>query len=133
MVTALQVAGLSLTAVLLAKVLERYAAEQAMLLMLLLCVGLTAAAVLSLTPILERMDTLLHAGGLSADEMARLSKAIGVCIVTELAADTCRDAGEAALATAVTMTGKTTLLLLSLPLVETLLRVMEEVLGCAGG
>lgn len=133
MVTALQVAGLSLTAVLLAKVLERYAAEQAMLLMLLLCVGLTAAAVLSLTPILERMDTLLHAGGLSADETARLSKAIGVCIVTELAADTCRDAGEAALATAVTMTGKTTLLLLSLPLVETLLRVMEEVLGCAGG
>lgn len=131
--TALQVAGLSLTAVLLAKVLERYAAEQAMLLMLLLCVGLTAAAVLSLTPILERMDTLLHAGGLSADETARLSKAIGVCIVTELAADTCRDAGEAALATAVTMTGKTTLLLLSLPLVETLLRVMEEVLGCAGG
>lgn len=133
MVTALQVAGLSLTAVLLAKVLERYAAEQAMLLMLLLCVGLTAAAVLSLTPILERMDTLLHAGGLSADETARLSKAIGVCIVTELAADTCRDAGEAALATAVTMTGKTTLLLLSLPLVETLLRVMEEVLGCVGG
>lgn len=133
MVTALQVAGLSLTAVLLAKVLERYAAEQAMLLMLLLCVGLTAAAVLSLTPILERMDTLLHAGGLSADETARLSKAIGVCIVTELAADTCRDAGEAALATAVTMTGKTTLLLLSLPLVETLLHVMEEVLGCAGG
>ncbi|MCQ2433895.1 MAG: stage III sporulation AC/AD family protein [Oscillospiraceae bacterium] len=133
MVTALQVAGLSLTAVLLAKVLERYAAEQAMLLMMLLCVGLTAAAVLSLTPILERMDTLLHAGGLSADETARLSKAIGVCIVTELAADTCRDAGEAALATAVTMTGKTTLLLLSLPLVETLLRVMEEVLGCAGG
>lgn len=133
MVTALQVAGLSLTAVLLAKVLERYAAEQAMLLMLLLCVGLTAAAVLSLTPILERMDTLLHAGGLSADETARLSKAIGVCIVTELAADTCRDAGEAALATAVTMTGKTTLLLFSLPLVETLLRVMEEVLGCAGG
>lgn len=131
--TALQVAGLSLTAVLLAKVLERYAAEQAMLLMMLLCVGLTAAAVLSLTPILERMDTLLHAGGLSADETARLSKAIGVCIVTELAADTCRDAGEAALATAVTMTGKTTLLLLSLPLVETLLRVMEEVLGCAGG
>lgn len=133
MVTALQVAGLSLTAVLLGKVLERYAAEQAMLLTLLLCVGLTGAAVLSLTPLLGRVDTLLQAGGLTSDETARLSKAIGVCIVTELAADTCQDAGESALSAAVTLTGKTALLLLSLPLVESLLGTVREVLGCFGG
>lgn len=133
MVTALQVAGLSLTALLLAKVLQRYAAEQAMLLTMLLCIGFTGAAVLSLTPVLERMDTLLRAGGLGADETAKLSKAIGICIVTELASDSCKDAGESALATAVTMTGKTALLLLSLPLMESLLHVLQEVFGCTGG
>lgn len=130
MVTAIQVAGLSLTAVLLAKTLQRYAAEQAMLLTLLLCIGLTSAAVLSLTPLLEQMDTLMLAGGLTASETAKLSKGIGVCIVTELAADTCKDAGESALASAVTMTGKTALLLISLPMVESLLRVLQEVMGC---
>jgi stage III sporulation protein AD len=133
MVTALQVAGLSLTALLLAKVLQRYAAEQAMLLTMLLCIGFTGAAVLSLTPVLERMDTLLRAGGLAAEETAKLSKAIGICIVTELASDSCKDAGESALATAVTMTGKTALLLLSLPLMESLLHVLQEVFGCTGG
>lgn len=133
MVTALQVAGLSLTALLLAKVLQRYAAEQAMLLTMLLCIGFTSAAVLSLTPVLERMDTLLRAGGLHAEETAKLSKAIGICIVTELAADSCKDAGESALATAVTITGKTALLLLSLPLMESLLQVLQEVFGCTGG
>ncbi len=127
--TAVQVAGLSLTAVMLAKVLQRFAAEQAMLLTLLLCVGLTAAAVLSLTPMLERMDLLLAAGGLTADETAALSKGAGVCIVTELAAEICKDAGESALACAVTMTGKAALLLLALPLVSSMLGVVQSLLA----
>lgn len=129
MVTALQAAGISITAVLLAKVLQRYCAEQAMLLTLLLCISLTAAAVVSVTPLLQRIDELLNAGGLSSDETAALGKSIGICVVTELAADTCHDAGESALAAAVMLTGKIALLLISLPLLETLLEIIREVLG----
>ena len=101
----------------------------AMLLTLLLCVGLTASAVQSLLPLLERMNQMLTAGGLRADEIAKLSKGIGICIVTELAAETCKDAGESALCSAVLLTGKTALLLLCLPLMESLLTVLREVLG----
>ena len=122
-------AGLSLTAVMLAKVLQRFAAEQAMLLTLLVCIGLMSVAVLALTPLLARIDALLNAGGITAEETAALSKGIGICIITELAADTCRDAGESALATAAELTGKTSLLLISLPLLEVLLGIMREVLG----
>ena len=64
MVTALQVAGISITAVLLAKMLQRYAAEQAMLLTLLLGTMLTAAAIVAMTPVLTQIDMLLSAGGL---------------------------------------------------------------------
>ena len=100
MVTAVQVAGITITAVLLVKTLQQYSTEQAMLLTLLVCIGLMSVAVLALTPLLARIDALLNAGGITAEETAALSKGIGICIITELAADTCRDAGESALATA---------------------------------
>ena len=129
MVTAVQVAGITITAVLLVKTLQQYSTEQAMLLTLLVCIGLTSVAVLALTPLLARIDALLNAGGITAEETAALSKGIGICIITELAADTCRDAGESALATATELTGKTSLLLISLPLLEVLLGIMREVLG----
>lgn len=130
MVTTMQIAGIAVTAVMLAKLLQRYAAEQAMLLTLLLGTLLTGSAVLAMTPILNEIDTLLSAGGLDAAQTTCIAKAVGICCVTQLAADVCKDAGESALATAVLLTGKTALLLLALPLFAPLLQLLREVLSC---
>ena len=127
----MQAAGLTVTALLIAKLLERHAREQALLLTLLLGIFLTAAAILALTPVLTRMDGLLTAAGLSAEAAGCIGKTVGICCVTELAADLCKDAGESALCTAVLLTGKAALLLLALPLIDPLLRLVQEVLGCA--
>lgn len=131
MVTALQAAGIGLTAVLLAKMLERYAAEQAMLLTLLTGALITAAAVTAMMPVTEQIDALLSDAGLEPQQTACITKAIGICCVTQLAADVCRDAGESAVASAVTLTGKATLLVLALPLIAPLRQLLEEVLSCA--
>ena len=128
--TTMQIAGLTVTAVLIAKLLQRYAAEQAMLLTLLLGVSLTLTAVYSLSPVLNEMDMLLAASGLEAAQTICVSKAIGICIITQLASDLCKDAGESALCTAVVLTGKASLIVLSLPLFSSLLRLVREVLSC---
>ena len=130
MVTALQIAGLSVTTVLFAKLLQRYAAEQALLLTLLLGTAVTAAAVVSMAPILTDMDALLSEGGLSPAQTAGISKAIGICCVTQLASDVCKDAGESALSSGALLTGKITLILLTLPLFRPLLDTLREVLSC---
>ena len=130
MVTALQIAGLSVTAVLFAKLLRRYAEEQALLLTLLLGTAVTLAAVVSMAPILNEMDSLLGESGLSAGETACISKAIGICCITQLAADVCKDAGETALSSGVLLTGKITLLLLTLPLFRPLMTTLREVISC---
>lgn len=130
MVTAIQVAGLTVTAALLAKLLKPYAAEQAMLLTLLTGIGITAAAVLSLAPVLSRIDSLLLSAGLSTSQTSCLSKAIGICCITQLGSDICKDAGENTLCTAVLMTGKASLLLLILPQIDPLLTLIREVLSC---
>ena len=133
MVTALQIAGLSVTAVLIAKLLRRYAEEQAMLLTLLVSAALTAAAVTAMTPILSEIDGLLTAGGLSPDQTACIAKSAGICIVTQLAADVCKDGGESAAASAVMLTGKIALMLLAIPLLKPLLSIVREVLSCVSG
>lgn len=129
MVTAIQAAGLTVTAVLIAKSLEPYAKEQAMLLTLLLGIILTGSAAAALSPVLLRIDTLLTNGGLDSSQTALLSKAVGISVITEFSAEVCRDAGESALRTAVLLTGKVTLLLLALPLIDPLLRTLQEVLS----
>lgn len=126
----MQVAGLTVTALLLAKLLERYAAEQALLLTLLSGTLLTGIAVAMLLPVLEKVDALMLQSGLSAAQSAVIAKAAGICIVTQLAADLCKDAGYSALCTAVMLAGKTALLLLALPLIDPLLRLLTEVMTC---
>ncbi len=130
MVTTLQIAGMAVTAVLLAKLLERYAAEQALMLTLLLGTVLTGAGVLALLPVLNQIDSLMSRAGLSAAETASIGKAIGICCVTQLASDVCRDAGASSLASGVMLTGKAALLLLILPLIAPLLSLLQEVLSC---
>ena len=130
MVTTIQITGLTVTAVLIAKLLSRHAPEQALMLTLLLGILLTAAASAALAPVLNQIDTLLAASGLDAASSARVGKALGICILTQLGADVCRDAGESALCTAVTLAGKTALLLLILPLIPPILALIREVLSC---
>ena len=121
---------MTVTAVLLVKLLERYAAEQALLLTLLLGTLLTGAAVLMLTPVLSEIDALLLQSGLGTEQTAALAKAIGICCVTQLAADISRDAGQSALCSAVMFAGKAALLLLCLPLIDPLLTLLKEVMSC---
>lgn len=58
-------------------------------------------------------------------------KALGICLIAQLAADTCRDAGESALASKVELAGKVTVLCLSLPMFSYIAGLIAEVIGAA--
>ena len=69
-------------------------------------------------PSFSALQTLLSGAGLPTAYTQVLFKALGICLITQLAADTCRDAGETALASKAEFVGKVMLLILSLPLFE---------------
>ncbi len=130
MVTPLvRVIGICLTAVLLCKVLERYAKEQAVLLILGVSAGVLAAACLLLQPALEQIGALFLTAGLDESYARVICKALGICYLTQLGSDVCRDCREEALSTVVLLTGKISILLLALPMLELLLRTVEGVLA----
>ena len=76
-----------------------------------------------LEPTLSSLRTMLEGAALPTAYTAILFKALGICLLTQLAADTCRDAGETALAAKAEFVGKILLLILSMPLLEEIITV----------
>lgn len=76
-----------------------------------------------LTPTLTSLRTMLEGASLPTAYTAVLFKALGICLLTQLSADTCRDAGETALAAKAEFVGKILLLVLSVPLFEEIITV----------
>ena len=121
--------GLLLCAAVLATVLRSQRPELALGLSLAagtLVVGMLLKELLPLITTLRRMLTL---GGLSDNGLEIVLRAAGVCFVTQWAADTCRDAGQTALAGKAELTGRILLLLLTVPLFEQVLTLVTEVVG----
>lgn len=107
-----------LIAAFLTVLLRRYRPELAM------GVGIVASAIALLAvlktaaPAVSQLQTLLEGAALPQAYTAILFKALGICLLTQLTADACRDAGESALAAKAELVGKLLLLVLSLPLFE---------------
>ena len=68
---------------------------------------------------------------LSGESWSLLLKALGVAFLTETSAAVCRDSGEAGLATWVETAGKLEILLLSFPLIRTVMDMVAALLGQA--
>jgi stage III sporulation protein AD len=90
-----------------------------------LTVGLASAVLTYIT------DLATATGASEGEGWSLLLKALGVAFLTETAASVCRDSGETGLATWVETAGKLEILLLSFPLIRTVLDTVTELLGMA--
>lgn len=82
----------------------------------------------SIPPVLEKMDRLMAYSGLDREYLTILFKALGICWLTQFASDVCRDCNEGAIASAAEIFGKIQLVVLSLPLFESLIDVVTEIM-----
>lgn len=123
------VVGLLLCAAMLAVLLRVQRPELAM------CLGLAAAAVVTLllvrqiAPLISTMRRMLAMTTLPTEGFSVVLKAAGVCLLTQITADTCRDAGETALAAKAELAGRVLMLMLAVPLFEELLTLVTTLIG----
>lgn len=123
------ICGLLLIAALLAVTLRSTRPELA------LALGLAAGIIASLTVLsalsgaIDTVKTLLEQAGIAGDTALLLIKALGICLLTQLTADVCRDAGESGLASRAELAGKVALLLLALPLFRQILSLALTLMG----
>lgn len=123
------VIGISLCAAVLGILLKQYRPEFSMVLSVLCGIGVLLWLIQELTPLIEKIKSF---GELSIPQEIGgqiLIKSLGICLVTQIACDTCRDAGENAIASRLETAGKAAMLLLALPMFSKLLEQALELIG----
>ncbi len=112
----LHLAGIAVTVAAFALLLRQARKEYALLLGLITGVLVFGYILTKAAPVFTEINHLTVQAKIDSKYVSALVKSMGICFVTELAADTCRDAGETAVAGKMEMAGKFAVLLVALPL-----------------
>lgn len=125
----LQITAVCVLAALLAVVIRRGAPEVA----LLLGLGTVIIALLTLSGSLRELmnffTRLNEQTGVSGEIFLPLYKTVGIALVVKIGSGLCKDAGAAALASAVEIAGAICALLVAIPLLDRVLGVLLELMG----
>jgi len=112
------ICGILVIAVYLVVVLRQHRPEMALALTVLVGVGVMTVVLFQVLPVLDTLRQMMDQTGLAGEYGTILLKALGICLLTQITADACKDAGEAGLAAKAELAGKVMLLILSLPLFQ---------------
>lgn len=122
------VAAALITAV-IGLVLEKQGKDMRLLLTLAACTMIGVVTFAYFEPVISFVRRLTEMTKLNADLLAVILKSVGIGILGELAGLICSDAGNAALSKTIQMLTTAVILWLSIPLFESLLDLVQAILG----
>ena len=122
-------AAAALVGTVLALILGQYRPEFRMLVVIGVSLLLMGMVLTQITPVLDEIRNAVELTGMPGDYAAVLFKAVGICLLTQLAGDVCRDSGESSIATKVELAGRTSILLLTLPMIREVLSWAWEIMN----
>lgn len=117
------IVGIALVATIICILIKQYKPEYAMLISIVCGVIIFSMIIVSLVPAFQAMKTLMSRANINNEYIGAMVKTLGVCYVTQLASDSCNDAGQTAIASKVELCGKVFIVIISLPLFENLIDV----------
>lgn len=113
---------------LMGMLLKRELPELSLALGLAVCGGTVLLAMELFSGLTEIIDMAEAMTGLSPAVLGPVMKCVGVGIVTKLAADLCRDAGQGAVSGAVELCGAACAMTMALPLIKSFLQMINDML-----
>ena len=125
----LQAAAGIMAAVIMWIILSKQGKEYALLLSLGACCLVLVAMFRFLEPVLDLLKQLQILGSLQPEWLSVMLKAVGIGLVVEMGALICSDAGTAALGKTLQILGAVAVLWLSIPLMNSLMDLLQQILG----
>lgn len=123
-----RLSALLLTATLLTVVLKKQSPELSLVLTLAACTAVSCLLLSLLKPVLTLAASLAARAEMEDKLIAPLWKCLGIGLLTELTSAVCADAGQSALAKLAELGGGFLCLVVSLPLLQAVLALIEELL-----
>ena len=77
----------------------------------------------------ESMKLMLSGTGVDNDYISIVFKTLGICLLTQIASDICRDCGESALATKTELAGKIAILTVAMPMITSIAQIAVELIN----
>jgi len=124
-----QAAAGIMAAVIMWVILSKQGKEYALLLSVGACCLVLVAAFQFLEPVLDLLKQLQTLGNLQPQWLSVMLKAVGIGLVVEMGALICSDAGNASLGKTLQILGAVAVLWLSIPLMNSLISLLEQILG----
>lgn len=112
------IAGVCIFTAAICRLFDNSSKEYGVMIKTAAAAGIMAAVISGLIPVMEKIENMYAQTGGSSEYLTILFKSLGICFLTQLAADICRDSGEGTLASQAETAGKTALLIIALPLFE---------------
>ena len=109
-------------------VLRRGSPEIGLLLAIAVSVLVLGFGVSLIRQIIEFAQTLQAAAGLAPELISPVIRTVGIGLITRIAVDICKDAGQGAIASTVELAGTVTALYIALPLMQTVFAMIERLL-----
>lgn len=119
------IAGLCIVAAVLCKLFSSEGKEYALYIKIAAAAAVMSSVIIFISPIAETIRSIYEKAGADKEYIAVLFKALGICYVTQFACDLCRDSGENALASHAELAGKVSLMMLALPLFNSLANIID--------
>lgn len=125
----MQAVAIVLVAVVMWIVLSKQSKEYALVLSVGVCCVVLLIIFRFLEPVLELLNQLQTMGNLQPEWLSIMLKAVGIGLVVEIGMLICTDAGNAALGKVLQILGSIAVLWLSIPLMNGLIKLLEQILG----
>lgn len=118
-----------LVSVVLIITLAKQGKDISLLLVMAVCCMVLGAAVTFLQPVVDFIRQLESIGQLDPEMITILLKAVGIGLLAEITCLICADSGNASLGKALQLLATATILWLSLPLLNELIELIDNILG----
>ena len=120
--------GAGIIGAVLSVVLRQYKPEFSIYITLITGMLMLGAAVTAVKPVIETVSGYLQIADPDTSYADVLIKSLAVCYITQMASDSCADAGEKSIAAKIELAGKFAIVLLALPVFDSLMEVIKQLL-----
>jgi len=108
--------------------LKQYCAEHSLLLSVSVCTSVFIAAVLLLESPLDEIRNTLSSADIPDSYISVLFKSLGICCITHISSELCRDSGESAMGAAAELWGRCALIAVSMPVMKGLVELLGSIM-----
>lgn len=124
----ISVCVLGIFTVLAATVIRKYNGEISLLLTITAIIFICVAVVPTLSHVFESIKDLTNSANIKNEYVSTLLKSLGICYVTQISADICRENGSGSIASQIEISGKILILLTAIPLYSDLIAMIYNFL-----